>query len=219
MRIALVGGTGKEGVGLGARWARAGHHVIIGSRDEQKAKAAAEAAGDVKPGVITGEQSVAAAAQGEVVVLAVPYSAHADVLKAIKPGLAGKVLVDITVPIKPPKVSQVNLPEGQAAALESQAIVGPETPVVATLHHVSSVHLGDVEHPIDCDVLYCSDDARAKETAASLIRDLGLFPVDAGALRNAIALESLTPVLLHINRTYKVAGAGLRITGLPRSPA
>lgn len=215
MRIAIIGGTGKEGRGLVVRWARAGHHVIIGSRDAAKARASAVEAGDVAPGRVTGEDNPSAAAQGEVVVLAVPYSVHAPTLESIKPALAGKILVDITVPVKPPKVSQVNLPPGQSAALEAQELVGPGTPVVAALHHVSSVHLGDVEHPVDCDALFATDDPRGREIISTLLRDLGLRPVDAGALRNAIALESLTPVLLHINRTYKLSGAGIRITGLP----
>ena len=215
MRIAIVGGTGKEGRGLVVRWARKGHDIIIGSRAIERAIESATDAGDVSPGSVIGEQFVDAAAHGEIVVLAVPYSVHGDVLRAIKPGLAGKVLIDITVPVKPPKVSQVNLPDGQAAALEAQAILGPETPVAATLHHISSVHLGDLEHPVDCDALYCSDDPKAKDIVASLLRDLGLRPVDAGPLRNAIALESLTPVLLYINRTNKIPGAGIRITGLP----
>jgi len=215
MRIAVIGGTGKEGSGLVTRWARAGHHVIIGSRDPAKALSSAIEAGDVSPGQVTGEEYRVAATQGEVIVLSVPYGVHAPVLQAIKEHITGKVLIDITVPLKAPKVTQVQLPEGQAAALETQAIVGPETPVVAALHHVSSAHLADPHHVVDCDALFCTDDAAARPVVAALLRDLGLRPVDAGALRNAIALESLTPVLLHINKTNKIVGAGIRITGIP----
>jgi 8-hydroxy-5-deazaflavin:NADPH oxidoreductase len=123
----------------------------------------------------------------------------------------------VTVPLKPPKVSRVHLPAGQAAALEAQAIVGASTPVVAALHHVSATHLADLAHAIECDVLVAADDARAKAIAVGLVRDLGLRALDAGPLVNAIALESLTPVLIHLNRTYKSQGAGIVFTDLPAS--
>jgi NADPH-dependent F420 reductase len=215
MRIAVIGGSGKEGRGLALRWARAGHEVVIGSRDEAKARTAASEMSGIAGAAISGAGNAAAAAQAEVVLVSVPYSAHADTLRMIQASLAGKVLIDITVPIQPPKVSQVHLPPGQAAALEAQAIVGSGVAVVAALHHISSVHLAELDHQIDSDVMFCTDDARGREVITKLIRDLGLRPVDSGALRNAIALESLTPVLLHINRSYKVPGAGIRITGLP----
>jgi hypothetical protein len=127
---------------------------------------------------------------------------------------AGKVVVDVTVPLKPPKVSRVQLPAGQAAALEAQTLLGASTPVVATLHHVSATHLADPAHVIECDVLVAADDARAKATVMGLIRDLGLRALDAGPLVNAIALESLTPVLIHLNRVYKSQGAGIVFTDL-----
>ena len=147
-------------------------------------------------------------------VLTVPYEAHGETLRAIAQAVAGKVLVDVTVPLKPPKVSRVQLPAGQAAALEAQALVGPSTPVVAALHHVSATHLADPTHAIECDVLVAGDDARAKAVAIGLVRDLGLRGLDAGPLVNAIALESLTPVLIHLNRTYKSQGAGIVFTDL-----
>jgi NADPH-dependent F420 reductase len=151
----------------------------------------------------------------DVVVLSVPYSAHAETLGALRSALGGKVLVDITVPLKPPKVRRVQLPAGRAAALEAQSLLGPGTKVVAALHHVSSVHLADPSHAIDCDVLVCGDDDDARRTVITLVGDLGLRGLDAGPLENAIALESLTPVLLHLNKTYGSAGAGIRFTGLP----
>lgn len=198
---------------MALRWARAGHSVFIGSRDAARAReAASELSGQAGANIQGGENTEAVEAS-ELVVLSVPYSAHASTLNALKPALAGRVLIDITVPLQPPKVTSVNLPAGQAAALEAQAIVGAETPVVAALHHVSAVHLRDLEHAIECDVLACSDDKAALERALTLIRDLGVRAVDAGPLRNAIALESLTPVLLHINRTLK-GSAGIRLTGV-----
>jgi len=118
------------------------------------------------------------------------------------------------VPLVPPRVQQVHLPEGQAAALVAQTILGPGTPVAAALHHVSSAHLGDPAHALDCDVLVCSDDPRAMDLTLALVRELGARAFDAGPLRNAIALESLTPVLLHLGKRYKAAGVGVRFTGL-----
>jgi NADPH-dependent F420 reductase len=215
MKIGIVGGTGKLGSGLAVRLARAGHTVLVGSRDAAKARAhVAELAAAGSTGIEAGDNAWAAR-EADVVVLTVPYEAHAATLESIKEATAGKVLVDTTVPLKPPKVSRVQLPAGQAAALETQAIVGPGTPVAAALHHVSAAHLGDADHPIDCDVLVVADDARAKSTAIEMIASIGLRALDAGPLVNAIALESLTPVLIHLNRTYKSPGAGVILSNLP----
>jgi NADPH-dependent F420 reductase len=218
MRIAIVGGTGKQGTGLAVRWARAGHHVVIGSRDASRALARVADLAKGEHGSIEGGSNEWAARGAEVVVLTVPYEAHSDTLQAIKEAVAGKVLIDVTVPLKPPKVSRVQLPEGQAAALEAQAALGETTPVVAALHHVSAAHLVDPSHPIECDVLVAGDDARAKATTLALVHDLGLRGLDAGPLVNAIALESLTPVLIHLNRTYKSQAAGIVITSLSLRP-
>jgi 8-hydroxy-5-deazaflavin:NADPH oxidoreductase len=213
MRIGIVGGTGKLGSGLAVRWARAGHTIAIGSRDPARARdRAAELARDGH--AVEGGDNAWAAREGDVVVLAVPYDAHEDTLRAIVEAVSGKVLVDVTVPLKPPKVSRVQLPPGQAAALEAQALLGPVTPVAATLHHVSASHLADTSHRLECDVLVAADDTRAKAAAMALVRDLGVRALDAGPLVNAIALESLTPVLIHLNRTYKSQGAGIVFTDL-----
>jgi 8-hydroxy-5-deazaflavin:NADPH oxidoreductase len=214
MRIGIVGGTGKQGTGLARRWARAGHAIAIGSRDAARARAHAAqmAAGG---GSLEGGDNAWAAREAEVVVLSVPYASHGETLRAIVDAVSGKVLLDMTVPLVPPKVWRVQLPSGQAAALEAQALVGGGTPVVAALHHVSATHLADLSHAIACDVLVASDDARAKSTALQLARDLGLRGLDAGPLANAVALESLTPVLIHLNRTYKSQGAGVVFTNLP----
>jgi len=218
MRLGIVGGTGKLGSGLAQRWARAGHSIVLGSRDAAKAQAHAEALA-AKGLAVEGGDNVWAARQGELIVLTVPYGAHGDTVRAIAEALAGKVLVDVTVPLVPPKVSRVNLPSGLAAALETQQLVGPSTPVVAALHHVSATHLADPAHAIECDVLVAADDAQAKGVTIGLLRDLGLRGLDAGPLVNAIALESLTPVLIHMNRIYKSQGAGVVFTGLPDRPS
>jgi NADPH-dependent F420 reductase len=213
MKIAVVGGTGKEGSGMALRWAKAGHEVFIGSRDAPRAEAKAAELQQLAGGKISGGENAWTVAEAQVVVLSVPYAAHRQTLESLKAGLAGRTLIDVTVPLKPPQVRRVHLPEGLAAALEAQAIVGPSVPVVAALHHVSSQHLLDLEHALDCDVLACSDDPKALELCLGLIRDLGTRAFDAGPLANAIALESLTPLLLHLNRQYKTS-VGIRLTGI-----
>jgi NADPH-dependent F420 reductase len=213
MRIAVVGGTGREGRGLALRWARKGHEVTLGSRDRARAEVRARELAALADGIIVGGDNAWAVAQAEVVVLTVPYSAHDEMLRALEPALAGRVVVDITVPLRPPAVHRVHLPVGQAAALEAQAILGPAVPVVAALHHVSSTQLGDHEQALDGDVLVCSDSDGARATAMALIADLGARPLDAGPLCNAIALEALTPVLIHLTKRYRSAGAGVRFIG------
>jgi NADPH-dependent F420 reductase len=215
MRIGIIGGTGKEGRGMALRWARHGHQVCIGSRQAERAvECAAELAAGNAALAISGGDNAHAVASAEVVLLSVPYAAHRSTLQELAARLEGKILMDITVPLKPPRVSEVHVPEGQSAALEAQALLGPATRVVATMHHISSAHLADPGHAIDCDVLTCADDKEALATVMTLVGDLGLTAYDAGPLRNAVALEALTPVLLHLNRRYKSAGAGIRITGL-----
>jgi NADPH-dependent F420 reductase len=214
MNIAIVGGTGKEGQGMAARWAKAGHRVHIGSRDHERAKAAAVELSARAGAEVMGGDNEWAVQQADVVVLSVPYAAHASTLQGLAALLRGKVLVDITVPLKPPAVRRVTLPPGTAAALEAQALLGVDTKVVAALHHVSAVHLADLEHTIDCDVLACSDHPDALALVLALAESLGTRAFDAGPLANAVALESLTPVLLHLNRRYKSPGAGIRFTGL-----
>jgi len=214
MRIAILGGTGREGRGLALRWAKAGHEVVVASRDAARAARSAEELSGLGCGAIQGGDYTRALAGAEVVVVSVPYPAHGDLLTSLRSSLLDRVVIDITVPIKPPRVQVVSLPTGQAAALEAQAILGTECKLVAALHHVSSVHLSDPAHAIDCDVLVCSDHDEARAVAIRLVGDLGLRGLDAGPLRNAIALESLTPVLLHLNKRYKAEGAGIRFTGV-----
>jgi NADPH-dependent F420 reductase len=213
-KVGIVGGTGKQGTGLALRWAKT-HEVIIGSRDRERAEAQARESSAAGGVTIRGASNLDVAREAEIVALTVPYAAHAATLRDVAEALPGKVLIDMTVPLVPPKVAVVHLPPGQAAALEARAIVGAEVKIVAALHHVSSVHLADLSHALEGDVLVCGDDAAAKAAVMELIADLGLRGVDAGALENAIALEALTPVLLSINKRYKIRGAGIRILGIP----
>jgi NADPH-dependent F420 reductase len=214
MRIAVVGGTGREGRGLALRWARKGHEIAIGSRDRQRAEERARELGSAETGSkIAGGDNRWAIAEAEVVVVSVPYCAHDETLRQLAPLLAGRTVVDITVPLRPPAVNRVHLPVGLAAALEAQTILGADTPVVAALHHVSSTQLADPEAMLDGDVLVCSDHDGARATAMALIGDLGARALDAGPLCNAIALEAMTPVLIHLNKRYGGSCAGIRFVG------
>ncbi|HEY8040268.1 MAG TPA: NADPH-dependent F420 reductase [Polyangiaceae bacterium] len=213
MRIAVLGGTGKEGRGLALRWARAGHAVVLGSRDAGRARDRAGELSALGCGDIRGGDNAWAAGEAEIVLVCVPYAAHAELLTELRAVLQGRVVIDITVPLRPPRVQEVHLPPGQAAALEAQTILGAGARVVATLHHVSSSHLGDPERAIRCDVLVCSDHDDARALAIDLVGDLGLRGLDAGPLRNAVALEALTPVLLHLNKRYG-AKAGVLFEGV-----
>jgi NADPH-dependent F420 reductase len=215
MRIAILGGTGKEGQGLGLRWTRAGHAVVIGSRDAERARARAKELSAAGAGEIGGNDNVSAVGGADAVVVAVPYTGHGELLKELRHALESHIVIDITVPLKPPRVREVHLPPGGAAALEAQEILGQGTHVAAALQHVSSVLLSDLSRPLEGDVLVCSDHDDARSLAIRLVGDLGMRGLDAGPLRNAVALEALTPVLLYMNRRYKVEGAGIRVAGLP----
>jgi len=213
--VAILGGTGKEGAGLAMRWALNGYRVIIGSRSAEKAETrAAEMNEELGGEYITGMANEAAAKEANLVVLSVPYSAHQPTLESVKEHCKGKIVIDLTVPLKPPEIMSVNLPEGGAVALETQALLGEDSTVVAAFQNVSSVKLKKLDQPVDCDVLVCSDSAEAKQEVIQLVKAAGMRGIDAGALKNAIAVESLTPVLLYINKAYKVKGAGIRITGV-----
>lgn len=213
--LAILGGTGKEGAGLAMRWALHGYRVIIGSRAEEKAKTrAAEMNSELGGDYLTGLANADAATAADIVVLSVPYSAHRATLNAVNNQCQGKILVDLTVPLQPPAITQVNLPAGGAAALEAQALLGLDVTVVAAFQNVSAIKLKQLGQAVDCDVLVCADDEDARATAIELVEAAGMRGVDAGALKNAVAAESLTPVLLHINKTYGIQGAGIRITGL-----
>lgn len=215
LTIAVLGGTGKEGSGLAMRWALNGYNVIIGSRDpERAASRAIEMNAELGGDYLTGLENGAAATQADLVVLSVPYSAHKPTLEGVKDCLAGKVLVDLTVPLQPPKVRTVHVPEGHSAALEAQAYLGDTVRVVAAFQNVSAEHLRNPNHVVDCDVLVCGNDAAAKADVMKLVEATGMRGVDAGPLANAVAVEALTPVLLYINKAYSVKGAGIRITGI-----
>ncbi len=218
MKIAILGGTGKEGSGLGFRWAAAGHEVIIGSRAAEKGEAAAEEMQRELPAaIISGTDNAAAAAAAELVVLSVPYEAQERTLADVRDAVQGKMLVTVVAPLGQPKARYWRLPSGLSAAEEAQQQVGEGVTVVAAFQNISAGHLRDLDHELDCDVLICGEKAADKEIVAGLCRDAGMRGINAGALANATVVEGLTAVLLGINVRHKITGAGIRITGLPEN--
>lgn len=215
--LAVIGGTGALGNGLARRWAKAGYTVIIGSRAAEKAEAAADKLrAVVSGGTVEGMTNVEAAAAGEIVVLTVPFASQRPILEDIREALPGKILVDVTVPLMPPKVGTVQLPPEGSAALLAQSIVGDEVTVVSAFQNVGAAHLA-TDHEIDCDVLVSGDVVEARERVLALVEAAGMRGWHAGPLANAAAAEALTSVLIQINRRYKIDGAGLCITGEPRA--
>jgi NADPH-dependent F420 reductase len=214
--IAILGGTGNEGPGLARRWARSGQYqVIIGSRQTEKAeRVASELNEQLGQNLITGLANSDAAQAAEICVLTVPYSAQGPTLNSLKDTLQGKILVDVTVPLKPPKVSHVDVPDGGSAGQEAQAILGDGVRVVSAFQNVGAAHLAEDESHIECDVLVCGDDKEAKLAAIALAEAAGMRGVDAGPLQNAVVVEGLTAVLIGINLRHKVKGTGIKITGI-----
>ncbi|MGD8586803.1 MAG: NADPH-dependent F420 reductase [Chloroflexota bacterium] len=215
MKIAILGGTGPEGSGLGLRWSAAGHEVIIGSRQAEKGeRIAAELKAILPEGAIIGTDNLTAANQSDIVVLAVPYAAQAPTLDGLREALSGKILVSVVAPIGKPAARVWRLPSSQSAAEEAQEQLGESVRVVAAFQNVGAHHLKDLDHTPDCDVLICGDKKDDKEIVSELARDAGFRAVNAGALQNASVVEGLTAVLIGINIRHKVKDAGIRITGI-----
>lgn len=213
--ICIVGGTGAEGSGLAARWAAHGHRVIIGSRDASKAQGAADALNALIGGSdVIAMDSRAGVQEADIVVLTVPFSAQKSTIEGLKDILVGKILIDVTVPLVPPKVSTVQLPESGSCVVAIQKLLGEQTKVVSAFQNVSAHKLKDLKYEIECDVLVASDDVNARQVGLSLARDAGLRGIDVGPLANSVVAESLTSALIWINRKYKIPDAGVRITGL-----
>lgn len=217
--IAVIGGTGALGGALAQRLAKAGIAVVVGSRDPAKAEAFSDEVKQKFPGAtITGAGLAEAAAQAQICFVTVPYAAQVDTLGAIAPHVAGKIVVDATVPLRPPKVGTVQLPAGGSAVVEGATLLGEGVRVVSALQNVAADKLGG-DAPIECDVLVCGDDAEAVEAVRDLLGRIGLRSWHAGPLANSAATEAMTSLLIQINRRYKIAHGGIRITGAPKEAA
>lgn len=190
--IAVIGGTGKLGGALAGRWIKAGLKVVIGSR--------------------SGMPYADAAAAADILVVTVPYAAQADALAQIAPHARGKIVVDTTVPLVPPKVMRAQLPPEGSAALRAQALLGDGVTTISAFHNVAAHKLA-TDDAVDCDVLVFGDDKAGRSVGVALARAAGLRGLHAGALANSAAAEAMTSVLIFMNRTYRVDGAGLRVTG------
>ena len=216
-KIAIIGGTGKEGKGLAYRWAKSGYQILLGSRQLEKAQAAAEelhqllGSTDSIQGCTNHEAVVAA----DLAVLTVPFSAHQATLESLKEPLSGKILVDVTVPLVPPRVSKVQMPPAGSAAQEAQQILGSDVQVVAAFQNISYEHLLNDE-TVECDVLVCGGNKNARNEVLKLVAAAGLTGWDAGPIENSVVVEGLTSVLIGINKQYGVQSAGIKITGVQR---
>jgi hypothetical protein len=217
-RIAIIGGTGKEGKGLAYRWALAGHDVIIGSRNIEKAQLAADEVNSALPEnaiKVGGLGNIQAADWCEIVTLTVPFSAHISMLDYLKEVVRGKILIDVTVPIVPPKVTIAQMPEAGSAGKEAQKVLGEDTPVVIAFQNISYERLMKDED-IDCDVFVCGTSKEARDVVIGLVEDAGMVGWDAGPMGNAMVIEGLTSVLLYINKRYGSSESGVKVTGVSK---
>jgi NADPH-dependent F420 reductase len=218
LTIAVLGGTGKEGKGLGYRWAKAGYQVLIGSRYSEKAVTVASEIMELLEGEssVVGTTNLEAAQQADIIVVTVPYSGHREILENVKDALKGKLVIDTTVPLVPPKVSKVQMPAAGSAAQEAKEILGDNVEVVAAFQNVSYEHLlGDEE--VECDVLVTGSSKKARQEALMLVEAAGLVGWDAGPIENSVVVEGLTSVLININKQYGSTHAGIKITGAQKS--
>jgi NADPH-dependent F420 reductase len=216
--VAIIGGTGELGSAIARRLSRSGLEVIIGSRDPARAAAAAAALATATGRVVSGFANAEAAARGGIIIVTVPFASQEATLQEIAAGVAGKIVVDTTVPLMPPKVMRVQLPAEGSAAQRAQKLLGEGVRLVSAFHNVAAHKLA-TDATVDCDVLVFGDDKAARESVIRLVEACGLRGLHAGALANSAAAEALTSILIFINKQYSVDGAGLRITGELKVPA
>ncbi len=216
--IGIVGGTGKLGAALARRWVKAGLSVMIGSREATRAQATAAALTQELGVAVASGSNRAVAEHAGILLVTVPYAAHESTLEEIRTAAAGKLVIDTTVPLVPPKVMRVQLPPEGSAAVRAQQLLGEAVTVAAAFHSVAAHKLA-TDAVIDCDVLVFADQKEARSRVVRLAQAAGLRGLHGGALANAAATEALTSVLIFINKTYGVDGAGIRITGALQEPA
>ena len=216
--IAVIGGTGKEGKGLAYRWAKAGYEVIIGSRDSLKAIDSANELRNYLPrdSKISGLPNDEAAQKSQIVVITVPYSAHKNTIEDLKFFLSGKLVIDVTVPLFPPKVTKVQMPPAGSAAQEASLILGENIMLATAFQNISYETLMDENKKSNCDVLVTGTSKDSRQITLDLVKDAGFIGWDAGPIENSVVIEGLTSILIGINRQYKTTHAGIKITGVIR---
>ena len=217
--LAFIGGTGPEGLGLAARFAAAGHEIVIGSRKPQRAQQAVEKIKARAPQArATGMVNQEAVQRGDIVFVTIPFAGHKDTLEALAPAIGAKLVVDVVAPLsfEGGKISVIAVPEGSAAQ-QAQALL-PQAQVVAAFHHLDASQLMRVERPMGADVLVCADNQEAKERVMALAEKIeGVRALDGGSLANSRYLEEFTALLLSLNKTYK-AHTSLKIVGIRSGP-
>ena len=217
--IAILGGTGDLGTGLARRWAQSGYRVIIGSRTLPKAQAAVEALEQLmsERGVdsvsVEPMDNLAAAAAADIVAMTMPFEHHGSTLESVRDALQGKILIDVTVPLVPPKVARVQLPAEGSAGQIAQELLGEDVQVVSAFQNVAAVHLQDGSD-LTCDVIVCGNKKAAREQVITLVEAAGMRGYHGGSIANAAAVEALTSVLIFVNKQYQ-CHAGIRLTGIP----
>jgi NADPH-dependent F420 reductase len=211
--IAILGGTGDLGTGLAIRWAKAGHEIVIGSRTQQKADAAVAELKKISPQTkARAMENSAAAAAGEIVVLTVPFEHQLSTLESVRAGLAGKILIDVTVPLIPPKVGTVQLPPEGSAGKRAQNFLGDGVKVVTAFQNVAA-HLLQQDVKIECDVLVAGNSKEARDKVVELVEEAGMSGWHAGPIENSAAAEALTSILIQINRRHSISHSGIKIVG------
>ncbi len=213
--ISIIGGTGSLGGGLAWRFAQAGNKVIIGSRDaERAAETAADINSKLGKDVAQGMDNLAAAEAGEIVVLTIKFNHQRSTLEQLHDVVQGKIVVDTTVPLVPPKVARVQLPPEGSAGIITQQLLGENVQVVSAFQNIAADSLpGDA--PITCDVLVTGDKKDAREVVVQLARASGMRAWHAGPIANSVAAEAMTSLLIHLNKQFPGAHTGIKITGIP----
>ena len=209
--IAVIGGTGDLGSALTMRWSNAGYRIIIGSRDEDKAPAVASKINQsLGKEFVRGMTNLEAARSAEIIVLTVPFSNHQAIVEEISQAAQGKIVVDTTVPLVPPKVSRVQLPEFGSIAKRTQEKLGNNVKVVSAFQTVAAASIsGDTITA--SEVLVCGNNVEARERVIDLVKSAGLKAWHAGPIDNSVVSESMTSILIFLNKHYQIHGAGIRI--------
>ena len=211
--IAILGGTGDLGTGLAIRWSKAGHKIVIGSRTLEKAEAAVKALQEISPETpAEAMENGDAATAGEIVVLTVPAEHQESTLSSVKESLTGKILIDVTVPLVPPKVGTVQLPQEGSAGKRAQTLLGDEVMVVSAFQNIAA-HLLKEDVKIECDVLVTGNKKVARQRVIEMIESAGMVGWHAGPIDNAAAAEALTSILIQINRSGIISHSGIKIIG------
>ena len=211
--ISILGGTGDLGTGLAIRWSKAGHKIIIGSRTQKKADNAVAELKKISPDTpAEAMENPEAARSGEIIVLTVPAEHQISTLESVQDGLQGKILIDVTVPLVPPKVGTVQLPEQGSAGKRAQEFLGDSVKVVTAFQNVAA-HLLQRDVEVECDVLVCGNKRAARQRVIELAEEAGMRGWHAGPIENSAAAEALTSILIQINRRHSISHSGIKIVG------